>query len=326
VTEDEFVQEAEPLRRELLGHCYRLSGSVQDAEDLVQETMLRGWRSYARFRGEATVRTWLYRIATNAFVSSTRRRRYLPSELGPPAADVSLDAVADQDSAWLEPLPDRLVASEADPEAAAVERDQLRLALIASLQKLPPRQRGALLLREALDFSAVEIGATLEVSVPAAKSLLQRARATLDTSGEPLHDPDEPVARELLDAYMRAFEESDIRLLERTLRDDAMLEMTGTRTWFSGRATCLPYLATVLGSRGDWSMHPMRANGQAAAFAEWHGQPFGVAVLGLRDGGLASISLFTDPGVVDRVAALSRQAQPRTAPPGQARSSSQRPR
>jgi RNA polymerase sigma-70 factor, ECF subfamily len=305
VTEDEFMKQAEPLRGELLGHCYRLSGSVQDAEDLVQETMLRGWRSYARFRGDATVRTWLYRIATNAFLSGARRRRYLPSELGPPTADVSLDAVLDEDSAWVEPLPDALVSADANPETAVVDRDQLRLALIASLQRLPARQRGALLLREALDFSAAEIGATLDVSVPAAKSLLQRARATVDVSAEPLHDPADPIAHDLLNAYMRAFEESDIRLLERTLRDDAMLEMTGTRTWFSGRATCLPYLATVLGRRGDWSMHPTRANGQPAAFARWHGEPMGVAVLGLRGGGLASISLFTDPGVVSRFAALS---------------------
>ena len=310
MTEDEFTREAEQLRRELLGHCYRLSGSVQDAEDLVQETMLRGWRSYRRFRGDATVRTWLYRIATNAFLNGARRRRYLPSGLGPPAADVPLDVAMGDDSAWVEPVPDALVASDADPEAAVVDREQLRLALIASLQRLPPRQRGALLLREALDFSAAEIGATLDVSVPAAKSLLQRARATLDVSDEPLHDPDEPVARELLDAYMRAFEESDIRLLERTLRDDAMLEMTGTRTWFSGRATCLPYLATVLGERGEWSMHPTRANGQPAAFAEWHGERFGVAVLGLRGRRLASISLFTDPAVVERFAELARQAPP----------------
>lgn len=310
MTEDEFTREAEQHRRELLGHCYRLSGSVQDAEDLVQETMLRGWRSYARFRGDATVRTWLYRIATNAFLNGARRRRYVPSGLGPPTADISLDVVMDAESAWVEPVPDALVALDADPEAAVVDRDQLRLALIASLQRLPPRQRGALLLREALDFSATEIGAALDVSVPAAKSLLQRARATLDVSDEPLHDPDEPVARELLDAYMRAFEESDIRLLERTLRDDAMLEMTGTRTWFSGRATCLPYLATVLGEPGEWSMHPTRANGQPAAFAEWHGKRFGVAVLGLRGGGLASISLFTDRGVVERFAELARQTPP----------------
>ena len=109
------MQQAEQLRRELLVHCYRLSGSVHDAEDLVQEAMLHGWRSYARFRGEASVRTWLYRIATNAFLSSKRRRRHLPSDLGPPATDISLDAMLDEESAWLEPLPDALVASDIDP-------------------------------------------------------------------------------------------------------------------------------------------------------------------------------------------------------------------
>jgi len=300
VTETEFMQEAEQLRRELLAHCYRLSGSVQDAEDLVQEAMLRGWRSYARFRGEASVRTWLYRIATNAFLSSARRSRHLPSDLGPPAADVSLDVVLDEDSAWVEPLPDALVSSEGDPATTAAERDQLRLALVASLQRLPARQRSAMLLREALDFSAAEIGEALEISVPAVKSLLQRARAALDTVDKPLHEPEEPIASALLETYMRAFETSDVHLLERTLRDDAMLEMTPARTWFSGRATCLPYLATVLGQPGEWSMRATHANGQPAAVAHRHGEPFGVAVLGLRHGGLARISLFTDPAVVRR--------------------------
>lgn len=300
MTETEFVQDAEQLRRELLAYCYRLSGSVQDAEDLVQEAMLRGWRSYARFRGEATVRTWLYRIATNAFLSSARRRRHLPSDLGPPTADVSLDVVLDKDSAWLEPLPDALVSTDADPATTVIERDRLRLALTASLQRLPARQRSALLLREALDFSAAEIAEALEISVPAVKSLLQRARATLETIGGPLHEPDEPMASALLETYMRAFETSDVRLLERTLRDDAMLEMTPARTWFSGRATCLPYLASVLGQPGEWSMRATHANGQPAAVAYRHGEPFGVAVLGLRDGGLARISLFTDLAVVRR--------------------------
>lgn len=153
-------------------------------------------------------------------------------------------------------------------------------------------------MREALDFSAAEIGEVLEISVPAVKSLLQRARAALETSDQPLLAPDEPTAVALLETYMRAFETSDIRLLERTLRDDAMLEMTPARTWFSGRATCLPYLATVIGQPGEWSMQATRANGQPAAVAARHGEPFGVAVLGLRDAGLARISLFTDPAVV----------------------------
>ena len=300
MTETEFMHEAEQLRRELLAYCYRLSGSVQDAEDLVQEAMLRGWRSSPRFRGEATMRTWLYRIATNAFLSSARRRRHLPSDLGPPATDVSLDVVLDQSTAWLEPLPDALVSSDVDPAATVIGRERLRLALTASLQRLPARQRSALLLREALDFSAAEIGEALEISVLAVKSLLQRARATLETIDEPPHEADEPTATALLETYMRAFETSDVRLLERTLRDDAMLEMTPTRTWFSGRATCLPYLATALGRPGEWSMRATRANGQPAAVAYRHGEPFGVAVLGLRHGGLARISLFTDPVVVRR--------------------------
>lgn len=300
MSEDAFVKEAEQLRRELLAYCYRLTGSVQDAEDLVQEAMLHGWRSYARFRREATVRTWLYRIATNAFLSSIRRRRHLPSDLGPPATDVSLDAVLDEDSAWLEPLPDALVSSDADPASLVIERDRLRLALTASLQRLPARQRSALLLREALDFSAAEIGDALDISVAAVKSLLQRARATLETIDEAPHEADEPTANRLLESYMRAFETADIRLLERTLRDDAMLEMTPARTWFSGRTTCLPYLRTVIGQPGEWSMRPTRANGQPAAIVYRYGDLLGVAVLGLRNGGIARISLFGDPAVARR--------------------------
>jgi RNA polymerase sigma-70 factor, ECF subfamily len=300
VSEDAFVAEAEQFRRELLAYCYRLTGSVQDAEDLVQEAMLNGWRSYARFRREATVRTWLYRIATNAFLSSVRRRRQLPSDLGPPATDVSLEAVLDGERPWLEPLPDALVASDADPASLVIERDRLRLALTASLQRLPARQRSALLLREALDFSAAEIGEALDISAAAVKSLLQRARATLETVDEAPHEADEPTADRLLESYMRAFETADIQLLERTLRDDAMLEMTPARTWFSGRATCLPYLNSVIGRPGEWSMRPTRANGQPAAIVSRHGHLLGVAVLGLRDGGIARISLFGDPAVAQR--------------------------
>ncbi len=282
MSEDAFVREAEALRRELLAYCYRLTGSVQDAEDLVQEALLHGWRSYARFRGEASIRTWLYRIATNAFLSSTRRRRHLPSDLWPPATDVSLDAVLDQDSAWVEPLPDALVCSDADPARLVIERDRLRLALTASLQRLPARQRSALLLREALDFSAAEIGDALGISVAAVKSLLQRARTTLETIDDPPHEADEPTANRLLEAYIRAFETTDIRLLERTLRADAMLEMTPARTWFSGRTTCLPYLATVIGQPGEWSLQPTRANGQPAAVVHQREVP-SVTVAGGRE-------------------------------------------
>jgi RNA polymerase sigma-70 factor, ECF subfamily len=208
--------------------------------------------------------------------------------------------VLDAESAWVQPLPDALIASDADPAATVVQRDQLRLALTASLQRLAPRQRSALLLREALDLSAAEIGDALQVSVAAVKSLLQRARASLETIEEPLHDPDEPIAQELLSTYMWAFETSDIRLLERTLHADAMLEMTPARTWFDGRATCLPYLATVIGEPGEWAMRATRANGQPAVVSYRYGDPFAVVVLGLRDGALARISLFGDPAVIGR--------------------------
>jgi RNA polymerase sigma-70 factor, ECF subfamily len=325
VSEDAFVKEAEHLRRELLAYCYRLTGSVQDAEDLVQEAMLHGWSSYARFRGEASVRTWLYRIATNAFLSSARRRRHLPSDLGPPTTDVSLDAVLDRDTTWVEPLPDALVSSDADPASLVIDRDRLRLALTASLQRLPARQRSALLLREALDFSAAEIGDTLDISVAAVKSLLQRARATLETADEVPHEADEPTSRRLLETYIRAFETSDIRLLERTLRDEAMLEMTPARSWFRGLGTCLPYLKTVIGEPGEWSMRPTRANGQPAVVVYRWGDLLGVAVLGLRDGGIARISLFGDPAVARRFGTAERMQVRRHIPASAACHSSRPP-
>lgn len=304
MTEADFLRAAELLRGELVAHCYRLSGSIQDAEDLVQEAMLRGWRSYASFRGEATVRTWLYRIATNAFLSSRRPRRRLPSDLGPPTADISLDAVLDSETPFLQPLPDALVFGGVDPAAIAVERDRLRLALVASLQRLPARQRSALLLREALDYSAAEIGETLGISVPAVKSLLQRARAALVASRDLEAESERAQDSRVVERYMRAFESSDPRLLEQIVRDDAMLEMPPARTWFQGRATCLPFLRTVLGHPGEWSMRPSHANGAHAVVARRDGVPFGVAVLGIREGGLARISLFTEPVVVERFVSL----------------------
>jgi RNA polymerase sigma-70 factor (ECF subfamily) len=287
VTEAEFTREAEGVRRELLAHCYRLSGSVQDAEDLVQETLLRGWRAYDRFRGEASVRGWLYRIATNAYLSDARRR-HLPS-----------DAAVPEDALWIEPIPDALVA---DPADRAVRRDELRLALVASLQRLPARQRAALLLREALDWSAAEIADALDVSVPAVKSLLQRARATLAATPEPPPEPGAERQRELLDVYIRAFETTDVALLERTLRDDALLEVTPGREAFAGKRACMAVIRDAVGAPGDWRMEPTRANGQAAAVVWFRAQPYGVAVLGLAEDGIARISALSGPALVDRFA------------------------
>jgi RNA polymerase sigma-70 factor (ECF subfamily) len=296
---DEFVRSTEPCRRGLLAHCYRMLGSADEAEDVVQETYLRAWRSYDTFEGRSSVRSWLYRIATNACLTALeqRGRRALPSGLGAPADDPDASPCpAEPGVAWLEPIPDALVTPEsADPGAIVAEREWLRLALIASLQYLPPRQRAVLLLREVLGFPAAEVASMLGTSTVAVKSTLQRARARLDEvapAPERVIEPTGTRARELLGQYMAGFENADTTALEKALRADAAIEMVGTRTWFSGRATCLRYLAHVIGSPGDWRMIPTLANGQPAAAGVYHGSAFGLGVLSVTPAGIARITVF----------------------------------
>ncbi|MFI0480528.1 RNA polymerase subunit sigma-70 [Actinomadura sp. 9N215] len=309
----EFAQLAEPFRRELLAHCYRLLGSADEAEDLVQETYLRAWRSYGDFEGRSTLRVWLYRIATNACLTAlkNRGRRALPSGLGGPADDADAPpAPAEPGAAWLQPIPDALVASESqDPASIVAAREGLRLALIASLQYLPARQRAVFILREVLSFPAAEVATMLDTSDAAVKSALQRARARLDEVAperERISEPTEPHARALLDQYIAGFENADTAALERALRTDAAIELVGTRTWFAGRATCLRFLGNVLGSPGDWRMIPTVANGQPAAAAyrrdgDGTYRAFGLGVLTVTDSGIARILVFGDgPGLVAR--------------------------
>jgi RNA polymerase sigma-70 factor (ECF subfamily) len=238
-TSEEFVRQAEGFRRELLAHCYRMLGSVDDAEDLVQEVLLRAWRSHEKFEGRSSVRTWLYRIATNACLSALqhRDRRYLPSGLGAPGNDPhGTIELAGPEVRWVQPIPDALV----DPAEIVAGRNHLRLALIVSLQHLPPQQRAVLLLREVLAFPAAEVAEILDLSVPAVKSSLQRARAKLDElepDGEQITEPSDARAQALLDQYIAAFENSDAAALEKLLRDDTVLEFTPSRTWFSGLRT-----------------------------------------------------------------------------------------
>jgi RNA polymerase sigma-70 factor (TIGR02960 family) len=245
--QDGFTAETERFRRELLAHCYRMVGSAHDAEDLVQETYLRAWRSYSGFEGRASVRSWLYKIATNVCLTAleSRRIRMLPSGLTGPydGPDRLPSRFAPSEVSWLEPLPDAWTAPTADePSAVVVERESLRLALIASLQHLPARQRAVLILREALAFSAAETAEILGTTTAAVKSGLQRARARLDQLElEPaeLLEPTDQRARALLEGYIAAFERSDPGLLERVLRTDATLEATPFRDWQSGRAMCI---------------------------------------------------------------------------------------
>jgi RNA polymerase sigma-70 factor, ECF subfamily len=305
---DEFVRAAEPCRRELLAHCYRMLGSADEAEDAVQETYLRAWRGYDAFEHRSSVRSWLYRIATNACLTALeqRGRRALPSGLGAPALDPDAPpGPAEPGVDWLQPMPDSLVTPESDDPAAIVAaREWLRLALIASLQYLPARQRAVLLLREVLGFTAAEVASMLGTSTPAVKSALQRARARLDEvspAAERVIEPTEPRARELLGQYIAGFENADTTALEKALRADASIEMVGTRTWFSGRETCLRYLAHVIGSPGDWRMVPTVANGQPAAIAHYRGGAFGLGVLTVTRAGISRITVFDGgPGLTAR--------------------------
>jgi RNA polymerase sigma-70 factor (ECF subfamily) len=305
---DEFARSAEPCRRELLAHCYRMLGSADEAEDVVQETYLRAWRAYGSFEGRSSVRSWLYRIATNACLTALeqRGRRALPSGLAGPADDPDAPpGPAEPGIAWLEPMPDALVTAESeDPGVIVAEREWLRLALIASLQYLPARQRAVLLLREVLGFPAAEVASMLDTSVTAVKSTLQRARARLDDvapAPEHIVEPTEPRARELLSQYIAGFENADTSALEKALRADAAIEMVGTRAWFSGRVTCLRYLAHVIGSAGDWRMAPTLANGQPAAIASYQGTAYGLGVLTVTPGGIARITVFGGgPGLAAR--------------------------
>jgi RNA polymerase sigma-70 factor (ECF subfamily) len=305
--DDRFTAETERFRRELLAHCYRMVGSAHDAEDLVQETYLRAWRSYARFEGRASIRSWLYRIATNVCLTALDSRpiRVLPSGLTGPydGPDRPPSSLAPGEVSWLEPLPDAWIAPPAkDPAAAVIERESLRLALIASLQHLPARQRAILILREVLAFSAAETAEILGTTVAAVKSGLQRARARLDELElEPTHllEPTGQRARALLDGYIAAFEHSDAGLLERVLRADATLEATPFRDWQAGRAMCIHVLdAYVLGTPGDWRMIATAANGQPAAVVYHRHAADGVVVLATTATGVSRVVKFHDPALV----------------------------
>jgi RNA polymerase sigma-70 factor (ECF subfamily) len=304
--DDRFMLETEPYRRELRAHCYRMLGSVEEAEDVLQETYLRAWRAYRRFEGRSSVRVWLYRIATNACLTALQHgeRRMLPSSLATPSDNPDADAgPAAPHVRWLDPIPDALITPESEnPSAIAVTRASVRLAMIASLQHLPSRQRAVLILRDVLDVPAAEVAQMLDMSSAAVKSALQRARARIEQvapQAEELAEPTEAKALALLDQYIAAFEQADLALLERVLRTDAALEMTSSGTWFAGNRNCLRFIRRFLVSPGVYRMLPTRANGQPAAAAYRRNkkgvhEAFALVVLTTTTTGIARITLFSD--------------------------------
>jgi RNA polymerase sigma-70 factor (ECF subfamily) len=298
------------LRDGLILHCYRMTGSYPDAEDAVQETYLRAVRGRAGFEGRSSVRTWLYRIATNTCITalSHRSRRVLPVGLGAPATDPGVHVYADESIAWLEPLPDAVLSHRDDePGEVVVMRESVRLALIAALQYLPVRQRAALLLREVLSWSAAEIADTLDVSVPAVKSLLQRARKRLDEldlEGERLEPPDLELERVLLDRYITAFEAGDSAAIREVIHDDFSLEAVPHPVWFKGVHVCIPFLERGFAARsGNVRLLPTRANGQPAMVG-YRRDASGVLradclwVLTLVDGRFSRATKFENPSLV----------------------------
>ncbi len=304
----DFAQLADPFRAELMAYCYRMLGSVHDAEDQVQETMIRAWRSYGDFEGRASLRTWLYKIATNVCLRAleNRGRRPLPSGLGAPGSPEE-PLAAGHEVPWLEPIPDALVqADPADPASVVASRESLRLALIASFQYLPARQRAVLILRDALQWRASEVADLLGISATAVNGLLLRARARIGQAGlapDEIREPAEAAQRALLDRYAAAFENADASALSRLLRDDATFEMPPVLTWFAGRDLIGRFLGTrVLGQPGDFKAVPVSANSQPGfAFyllgRDGHHHAHAVQVLTVDGASIAHVVSFNQPGL-----------------------------
>ena len=308
VSED-FTSAAGQFRGELLAHCYRMVGSVTDAEDLVQETYLRAWRSYEGFEGRSSVRTWLYRIATNVCLTAIERRgrRPLPSGLGAPADDPQAPLVAGPEVPWLQPIPDALLAGQGDdPAAVAASRAGIRLAFVAALQHLSARQRAVLILRDVLDLPAAQAADLLGTTATAVNSGLRRARAEL-AEARPAEDemtePADPGRRALLDRFAAAFENADVAALAALLREDVTLEMPPMLTWFAGREAVTGFFASrAFTEPGRFRLVPVMANGQPAfAVYERDGegsyQAYGVTVPEVTATGIARIVTFFDPGL-----------------------------
>jgi RNA polymerase sigma-70 factor (ECF subfamily) len=295
----------EQYRPQLTGYCYRMMGSAFEAEDAVQETMIRAWRNLDQFEGRAAMKSWLYRIATNVCLTMLdgRKRRARPMDLGGPgdALDPKLGQLPE--ATWLEPMPDgRVLAEEEDPEEQAIQRETLRLAFVAALQHLPARQRAVLILREVLRWKASEVAELLETSVASVNSALQRARATIAATGataEGTAAPLDQADRKLLARYVDAFEHYDIDALVALLHEDAMLSMPPYELWLRGVEQLRAwYLGTGIGCK-DSRLVAISANG-SPAFAQYRCDPDGghkawsLQILDLSDGRITAINSFLD--------------------------------
>jgi RNA polymerase sigma-70 factor, ECF subfamily len=307
--QDAFARLVEPHRGELHAHCYRMLGSVHDAEDALQDALLRAWRGLSGFEGRSSLRSWLYTIATNTCLDAIAKRpkRVLPVDYGPPADPHDGPGEPVIESVWVEPYPDERLGIKdgyAAPEARYERRESIELAFIAALQHLPARQRAVLIMREVLGFSASEVAASLETTVASVNSALQRARKAADerlpeeSQQATLRSLGDDGVREVVQGYVDAWDRGDIEAVVAKLTEDATFTMPPLRTWYGGRD--LPDFLEVGPLSGEWRWRhvPARANGQPAlAFYSWDAEqgshlPFALCVLTLEGARISDVTSF----------------------------------
>ena len=316
--EDAFARLVSSVRSGLHAHCYRMLGSAADADDALQDTLLRAWRGLGGFEGRGSLSSWLYRIATNVCLRAIERRpaRVLPIDYGPAADPHEGVGAPLTESVWIEPYPDArlgLVDGFAAPEARYEQRESVELAFIAALQHLPARQRAVLILREVLGFSADEVAEVLDTSATSVYSALQRAHKAVDerlperSQQETLRSLEDDEIKRLVESYMDAFERADVDAVVALLAEDVAIAMPPTPTWFRGRDDLREFLASrPMSGRIRWRGIPIRANGQpAVGFYEWDAElgvyvPHSLTVLTLRGAEITQIDVFLTPEALER--------------------------
>jgi RNA polymerase sigma-70 factor, ECF subfamily len=305
----ELEVQLEQFRTELTGYCYRMMGSSFEAEDAVQETMVRAWRSLDRFEGRAALRTWLYRIATNVCLDLLRgrERRARPMDLGPAQEPIKANLSTLPETTWIQPAPDALVVPEGDPAEVAVARETIRLAFVAALQQLPAKQRAVLILCEVLRWKASEVAELLDTTVASVSSALQRARATLEAANVSAAETPASVEgedAELLARYVKAFEAYDMEALATVIREDATQSMPPYELWLSGREDMFSFwLGPGASCRGS-HLVPATAANASPAYGQYRPSPSGgyepwaLQVVELSAGSVAEITFFLDTETV----------------------------
>ena len=305
---DDFTVRFEEHRRELTGYSYRMLASSFEAEDAVQETFIRAWRAYDRFEGRSALRSWLYRIATNVCLDMLdgRERRARPMDLGPAQEPVVSNLNTLPEVTWIQPMPTGLLVPDGDPADVAVARESIKLAFVAALQHLPPRQRAVLVLCEVLRWQATEVAELLDTSVASVNSALQRARATLAQSepGEPTPADLGADDQELLARYVKAFEAYDMEALTSLIQEDAKQSMPPFDLWLRGRDDILTWwFGPGIGCSGSRVVPTVSANG-SPAFGQYKPtpdggyEPWALQVLEIEDGRIVEFTFFLDTETV----------------------------